>query len=202
MVDDPTIDELTALLADLRSGSPDAVTRVHGLTVDLLEAIARGIVGDNATAQDVVQEVFLRLIASRQRLRATDGRELRAWLVTVTRNACRDELRRRSRHHEDPVADVPETPDPDQDPASAADQFNEDLRAGLARLPEPQRAVLVLRHVAGLDGRELGRALGRSRGAAYALLARAERSLRSTLAEPSNPDVASRHQSEGLGDPA
>lgn len=175
---DPTLAELDDLVAGLRSGDPRAFHRCYQLTADLLASIALGMLGDPHDAEDTVQDAFLALTRRAAQI-SGDGRSVRAWLVTAVRNAAIDRLRARGRRRERPVADLPERRDPDGLPADLG--LDPPLARALERLTDRQRTALLLRHVAGMSGDEIAEILGGNRDAIYALIARAERSLRRHL---------------------
>ena len=93
---DPHADLLADLLADLATGGPPArqawsvLVRRHS---HRLYAIARSFALDAATAEDLVQTAWLRLLERPGQLR--DPTALPAWLATVVRNEARNRLTRR-----------------------------------------------------------------------------------------------------------
>jgi RNA polymerase sigma-70 factor (ECF subfamily) len=118
------------------------------------------LVGTMADAQDVAQEVFLRLF---QNLGRIEGEPL-PWLYRVTLNVCRDQLRRRKRRPEGET---------DRDWADTApgphrilelDERRRLLMAALERLPDRERAAIVLRDIEGLSTREVAEILGVEEG--------------------------------------
>lgn len=160
---------------------PEAATRLsfeqafaahHRLVYRYAAALTR----DRGLAEDVAQEVFVRLyqnLDSAQR----DGL-LRAWLLRVTANTSRNLLRGRGRarsRHESFAAHslrVSEAESPDgalQRQAEIAD-----VRRALARLKEPLRSCLLLRNE-GLSYKEIAAALEVNQGSVGGLLARARR---------------------------
>lgn len=147
---------------------------LHGLTYRVL--------ADRAEAEDVLQEAFLRLASSASVLARPDG-EVGAWLRRVCLNLAFNRLRDR-RRADDRVARLgasASTPGSDEgSPASAAVRREERaaVRAALARLPERQRACLLLRH-SGYAYAEIAATLGIATGSVGVLLARAERAFRS-----------------------
>jgi len=175
---EPTTDEeLHRRLRDARDGEALAllITR-HG---PRLRALAWRMLGD-AEAEDVVQEVFLRLW---ERPEAWDPRKgrLQAWLVRLAANAAIDRLRRRRRREE---TELPETlPDEQAGPEDAALQNDlaARVRAAVQRLPERQRLALTLSHDLGHGNAEIADIMDISVEAVESLLARARRSLRRTL---------------------
>lgn len=151
--------------------------RIYGFLV--------GMVRDRATASDLFQETFLRVIAAMRKQRGSYDRQGRwlAWVMRIARNAALDHMRRRKKWQ-----DV-ETEDDDghsfwdrlEDEGHLADTrvFHADRRSWLEQcidqLPPEQKEVLLLRHetdltfreIAEMTGVSINTALGRMR---YALL--------------------------------
>ena len=116
-------------------------------------------------AQDATQEVFIRL---HRKIRQIDSsRGVSPWLYAVTVNACHDiaRTRQRSRLVAMPEGTV-EAPSAGSDPEGlyADRQREEQLRAILHRLPEKERAALLLREMEGLTTEEVARILGSTVG--------------------------------------
>jgi len=146
--------------------------------VDLVR-LAVLLVGDQASAEDVVQDVFARLQRNPGRL--TDLDKPVPYLRTAVVNGCRSVHRSRHRarllrvQHEPPVWS-----------AEAAALAGEDRRAVLAavaRLSGRQREVLVLRYYAGLADQEIAKALQVSRGTVSSTASRALGALARELRE-------------------
>ena len=122
---------------------------------------ARAVVRDSALAEDVTQEVFLRLYRN---LNATPGEELlRAWLLRVTLNVARNTLRGQSRsmirdneYHKDTTENcsLTEAPEEDYERRMAI----EEARRALAKIKEPMRSCLLLKQQ-GLSYREIATTL-------------------------------------------
>lgn len=145
------------------------------------------MLGDNAEAEDVAQDTFVRLY---RKLESWEGGEdgLSSWLHRVAVNLSIDRKRAPAR----PVSlveigDVAEPADLD----GPLDRKRH-VEAALAELPDRQRAALVLVHYQGLSGREAASALNISVEALESLLARARRTLRNTLA-PVRADLLGAH---------
>lgn len=178
---DPVLTELDDLVHGLRAGDATAFRRCYELTADMLASIAFGMLGDRHDAEDTVQDAFLALTRRAADLRG-DGRSVRAWLVRTVRNAAIDRLRARGRRRETPVDEIPERQDPQEFPDDLG-ALDPPLTRALAHLTEKQRTALLLRHVAGMSGHEIADVLGSDRDAVYALISRAERTLRRHLAD-------------------
>jgi RNA polymerase sigma-70 factor (ECF subfamily) len=137
------------------------------------------LVGEQATAEDLVGETFLRLYRARARYRAGAG--FTPWLFAIARNLALGELRRRG------VARRAEQRLGREIEPGAEEWKGEQLetrvrvRAALARLPEDQRAALVLKEFQGLSYQEIGQVLGCNEAAARARTYRARNTLREHL---------------------
>ena len=168
----------------VRSRSEEAFSAVYALTANSLASYANGMLRDRLAAEDTVQQAFLELARAAPNLRG-DGRSLRAWLYRSVRYSCLDEIRRRERRPEVVTDQVPDAGYHDEidlpDPA---------LQAMLLALTERQRSLLVLRHVVGLSGAQVAKAMGTNRTAVYAATARAERRLRQLLEGVESEHVA------------
>lgn len=186
----PDATRLDELLPGLRSGEPAAMAETYDLMAGQLLAFAHGLLADRATAEDVVQDVFLRLVRTGPRFRG-NGRSLLAWLYTTARRRCIDVHRRRSRRREHlagrdlDLANLAARPRPPADGHAPDLGPDPEVVAALAQLTELQRAAIVLRRVHGFEGDEVGELLGINREAVYALCARGERRLRALLSDRS-----------------
>src|SRR5450432_2065520 len=125
----------------------------------LVLVTALRLVGNMPDAQDVSQEVFLKLYRN---LRKVDGDRIASWLYRVTVNAVRD-LQRRKRP-EAPMEFAENLPAGGIDPQQAATEAErrQALKMSLRMLPEKERAALVLRDLEGLSTQEVARVLGSS----------------------------------------
>lgn len=163
---------------------PEALYRRHRARVARLCQL---LLLDPAEAQDVAQEVFVRLLRAREA--GTLPADWGPWLSRVAVNACRD--RRRGRwwrwwRERGLEVDVASLAGPDGTPESAA--LRAELRGAVWRafraLPARQREVFVLRHVEGCTTREVADALGLQPGSVKRHLFRAVHRLRGALGGP------------------
>jgi RNA polymerase sigma factor (sigma-70 family) len=135
---------------------------------------ARAMVRDNGLAEDVTQEVFLRLYRN---LEQTPGEELlRAWLLRVTMNVARNTLRGQGRQtaREDEYAKNAErdgwfTAAPEEDYERRAEI--DEARRALDKIKEPMRSCLLLKQQ-GLSYREIAETLSLNEGNVGSLVAR------------------------------
>jgi len=117
------------------------------------------IVGNMEDARDAAQEVFFRLYKYRGSLKP--DHELGPWLYRATVNVCFDMLRRRPRLA---LVDAPELADtsPTPDAVVHLEERRRMLHSALQRLPEKERAAVVLREIEGLETAEVAEILGSS----------------------------------------
>lgn len=130
---------------------------------------------DVALAEDVVQEVFLRLHRNLKAQRDGQDKEmLRAWLLRVTANVARNVLRSRSRAQARDESFVArqeyETILPESELVRQAEI--DQARRALAKLEEPMRSCLLLKHE-GLSYREIATALDLKESYVGSLITRA-----------------------------
>lgn len=157
-VDDPG--ESGGTLAAARSGDVAAFERLMRQYERLVLVTALRLAGNLPDAQDVSQEVFLKLYRNLGKLTCED--RVAAWLYRVTVNACHDLHRRRA--PEAPVEYAGQLAAGGEDPQQAltAGERNRALELSLRLLPEKERAALVLRDLEGLSTEDVARVLGSS----------------------------------------
>lgn len=140
------------------------------------------LLGDRRTAEDLVQETFLRVFTSGETYRPTAA--FRTWLFRIARNLTIDRFRRRSESAEvDAGGTLASQRDsgPSALELAEARQLGERLEAAIARLPVAQREVLLLSRFAGLSHEEVAQVTGSSPGAVRVALHRALGRLRTLL---------------------
>ncbi len=136
------------------------------------------LVRDRAAAEDLVQEVFVRMLKYRHTFR--DDAELAPWMWTLARHAATDAWRGRPRE----VAADEATPEPAAaEPHPLArlerEQEIERLSAALGRIPPEKRELLLLARFSELPYAEIGELLGVTVGAVKVRVHRALQDLRS-----------------------
>jgi len=150
--------ELVLLLRRAKAGDVAAVEEILLRHERLVFRTAHRLLGSVEDAQDASQEVFLRL---HQHLRCFDAeRAVAPWLYRVTVNVCWDIAGKRKK-------DVPlESVELAAPAEQAADYSREEMKRvvqmALRRLPEKERAALVLRDIEGLPTGEVARVMGSS----------------------------------------
>ncbi len=182
---DPDVGLMEAF-RDGDGGAFDALfRRWAGPMLRYLERMVR----DAATAEELVQETFLRVFRARERYQPEA--RFSTWLYTIATNLALNELRRprrRSVHRsagesDDEGAAPPlESGEPRADDVAHARQLGAAVQRELAALPERQRAALLLSAVDGTSYAEIAVALGVTEKAVKALVHRARATLAARLA--------------------
>ena len=171
------------LLSLAKTGDLDAFEQIVTLHESRVFALALRLTGSVEDAKDATQETFIRL--HRKIDQIDSGRSVGPWLYTVTVNACRDIGRERQRSRLVPMDDWassrPATPDANPEGLYADQQREEQLRTVLRRLPEKERAALLLREMEGLSTEEVARILGSSEATVRSQVCSARIKLRKLL---------------------
>lgn len=166
-------------LAAAGDGDADAFRSLVVENTPSALATARRIVRDDAEAEDIAQEAFLRLWRAASDLSVGDG-GIRPWLTRVVVNLAIDRLRAGWRL--DVTDDPPEVEVAPVQEQSLVDQDTSlQVREALRTLPERQQLALTLFHFEGLNQREVADALEITEEALESLLARGRRGLKQRL---------------------
>jgi RNA polymerase sigma-70 factor, ECF subfamily len=167
---------LANAIARAKQGDMDALHFLYVSYADDVYGFVNSIVRDSHAAEDVTQNIFGKLMTAIQRY---EQREVpfAAWILRVARNAALDHMRAR---RQIPVEEVRVD---DEGHEQTGFERSQCLRAALERLPEDQREVLVLRHVAGLTPGEIAKRLGKTEGSIHGLHHRGRGALQAALRE-------------------
>jgi RNA polymerase sigma factor (sigma-70 family) len=169
------------LVARVLSGDRDAFASVYDRYADRLYDFAHSMLRNREDASDAVADAFVTFAEKLQQLRDPD--RLRPWLYAIVRSQCLHRIKARGRityGGDESMAEMADTglaPD-DQVAASALQRLVWDAAAGLA---ERDRSLLDLHLRQGLDGAELGEAMGVSASNAYVMMNRLRGQLERSL---------------------
>jgi RNA polymerase sigma-70 factor (ECF subfamily) len=182
-----------ALMLRVQAGDQAAFQELFAKFAPRVLQYARRLVGSEARAEEVTQDVFVQVF--RFRLRYRPDARFTTWLFTIVTNLCLNELRRPERRlrvdiwdrrDDEPDREGPPLPDPraiDPEAGAATRELARALETAIGELPPKQRAALLLSRMDGLAYRDVGDALGCSEGAVKALLFRATHTLKARLRE-------------------
>jgi RNA polymerase sigma factor (sigma-70 family) len=158
----------------------DEVVERHS---DRVYRLAYRLTGDRHDAEDLTQEVFVRVFRSLDTY--TPG-TFEGWLHRITTNLFLDQARRRQRIRFDALSDeragTLRSPTPAPDVAVADRLFDDDVEQALAALPPEFRAAVVLCDVEGLSYEEIADILGAKLGTVRSRIHRGRAMLRRALA--------------------
>ncbi len=158
------------LLNRLQKGEFEAVEELYSRYSRMAFALALRILNDAETAEDVVQEVFVRVWRQPGSYDATRGR-FPTWLMSVTHNLCIDQVRKRKR--ENLSFDQEESQEKlnflAQNAASLEEEIwanikRDSVRKALDQLPKEQKHLLELAYFGGYTQNEIAKATGQPLG--------------------------------------
>jgi len=153
----------------------EQIVRKHG---DMVLRLAVSHVGNRTDAEDVFQEVFIRLVRSIDKIQDED--HLRNWLIRVTINRSRSVFSSAPRKRELPVEELPEIVEESLDTAAPTPATD-----AMQRLPEKYRTPLHLFYFEELPISDIARILESSEGTVKSQLSRGRQMLRESLGEMS-----------------
>ncbi len=182
-----------ALLAALQRGDRHALAELVERHQSVLLGHARALLGDRGRHEDVVQEVYLRLLERPPQVPPdkygdadAERAHLLAWLHTVTRNCCMDSLRSESRRRarEGSAASQDIARPSHSGGAHVVEQRDtrEAVERGLAKLPQDQREVLVLRLLGERSYKDIAQITGKKIGTVGWLISEGLKALAGELA--------------------
>jgi RNA polymerase sigma-70 factor (ECF subfamily) len=173
-------DEDAALMLAFCAGDGSAFDALFGRWAAPLLRYLERLLRDAAGAEELVQEVFLRVHGARERYQPQA--RFSTWLYRIATNLALNELRRPRRRElhaslEEPGGPVLSSEGPAAEDALDARRLSARVDLELAQLPERQRAALCLTAIEGLSYAEVAVALEISESAVKALVHRARTAL-------------------------
>ncbi|GEM_PF-997262 len=182
------------LAGQARSGDRKALEALYERHKGPLLGFLTRTLGQKPPAEDVFQEVWMKVISGIGRFDSEKGR-FKAWLFRIGANAAVDRIRREGLR-KGPELDVPvsdrdidgprridriESPEPDPARAGESHLLGAALDQALSGLPPFQRAAILLRHQQGMTTREVSETLGIPEGTVKSMIHRGFRTLRRNL---------------------
>ncbi len=173
-------------------GDPEAFEEVYERFGALIYGIARRMSGDATLAEDLSQEILIRVFRHLGSFRGKSS--LKTWIYRIAINSCRSRLGRRARRGRSWVDIEDDTFDAMPAPTEATDarlirrEASEVLEAALSRLPVAFREAVVLRDIHDLPYEEIAKILGVRIGTVRSRIARGRDRLRLAVAA-NDPEV-------------
>ena len=149
------------LMRQIRERRPEALSTLYNLHSTLVYSVAMRVLRDRAGAEDVTQEVFLKLWQQPDSFAEQRG-SLCGWLVVVTRNRCIDRIRG-SRQFEN-VDDLQLSNNIDMGAEAEREMMLEKVRAVLETMPFDQRQAMDMAYFEGRTHTEIAQQTGQPLG--------------------------------------
>ena len=143
--------------------------------------LALHMMGTREDAEDTAQEAFLSAFRA---IKGFRGGSFKAWLLSITANACRDQLRTRQRKGTVPLDSLllePESTAESPEDYAQRRELGRFITEGLASLPKDQRLVVILADIQGLSYEEVSQVTGSPLGTVRSRLSRGRAHLRDFL---------------------
>lgn len=168
-----------ALAVQLRDGDGEAFAVLAQRYGGKLAGFGGKILGSQSLAEDMVQDVFVKLW-QRPLLYDPDKARFRTWVHRVVMNRCLDQKRRKQGEALDEIAE-PAAPQAAQDEAMIASDRDGAVHQAILQLPARQRAALALCYLDDLSNKEAALIMDVNIKALESLLTRARANLRDAL---------------------
>ena len=185
----------SAIIAQCLGGDRKAYAVLVERYKDLVHDLVYRMTGDAVRAEDIAQEAFVKAYLSLRDFRGES--RFSTWLCRIAMNRCKDMLRKARREvlmpgGPDGETQFPDSVDEGETPAATLERREREamLHRALARLPTKYREAVVLRHMEGLDFKDVGSVLGIAAGAAKVRTFRGREMLRRLLAHEGFRDDA------------
>ncbi|CAM4475650.1 RNA polymerase sigma factor [Paenibacillus typhae] len=147
------------LMQQIRQKDPDALEKLYDRYEQMVYSFAYRIVKDSMAAEEVMQELFMRIWKNPEQYDSAKGK-LSTWMFTVTRNIAIDQLRKKSTRPPQQSADAEELQQLRDTGAMTEDMVEmllagEQVREALQELSRDQQQVMDLIYYQGLTQQEV-----------------------------------------------
>jgi RNA polymerase sigma-70 factor, ECF subfamily len=168
-------------MARVREGDMEAFRRLVETHQARVVGTISKMLGSDAEAEDLAQQVFIRVWRSAPRYQPTA--KFTTWLFRITRNLVFNELRRK-RHFVDQADEMPEPAerrDQEPDQVLMEGELQSAIQEAINRLPESQRLAIILRRYEEMSYEEIATVMDTTVPAVKSILFRARAELRERL---------------------
>lgn len=171
------------VLEGVRRRDPKALARFFDVSFPYVYNLAYRLLGNKDAAEDVAQDVYLKVYRAADRLRV--DRSAKPWVTAIAYNACRDAARRATTQRaatEAVTVESERTPGPDTPEEALIRRERERwLDVALGELDEQSRAVVILHDFCGVAHDAIADMLGATHDAVRKRYSRALRSMAETI---------------------
>jgi RNA polymerase sigma factor (sigma-70 family) len=146
-----------------------------------LYRLAKRLLDDADDAEDIVQEVFIKMWNRREKL--DEYKSVEALAVVTTRNLCLDKLKAKKYPVENIDNLKSDIPDAESEADLRSEQKNlaEKIKLIIATLPEQMKTIMQLRDIEGYDFEEIAEIMGMNQNAVRVSLSRARQKVREII---------------------
>ena len=169
------------LIAQAKSGDHGAFAEIYRIHVGRVYGICLRIVGDRSRAEEVTQQVFIRLWMKLASFRGESS--FGSWLHRLALNVALNELKA-SASSQIYGSSLDDLPIKSASQRSCSRETQMDLEKAIAALPAGARVVFVLHEIEGFNHKDIADKLGLANGTCKAQLSRARKLLREALKRP------------------
>ncbi len=174
---DAEVKQINNLISGVADGDEKSLCELYTLCYKGLFSVAKNITRERAAAEDVIQDVFVKVVRSAKSFKKKDNGY--GWLCVITRNTALSYIKKNSLNSFDDIDECFALFDPDTCPEKTDERL--EIRSALENLSPPERKLLYLKYYCDMTVREIAAATGAKKStAAYGIL-RAEEKLKEFL---------------------
>jgi RNA polymerase sigma-70 factor (ECF subfamily) len=169
------------LIEEAKSGNHRAFAEIYRIHVGRVYGICLRLLGDRSRAEEVTQQVFIRLWTKLASFRGESS--FGSWLFRIALNVALSELKA-SASMQFQVSSLDDLPIKSVSQESCSQETRMDIENAIAALPMGARVIFVLHEIEGLNHKDIAEKLGLANGTCKAQLSRARKLLREALKRP------------------
>lgn len=170
-------DSIVGLVNRCQDGDTDAMERIYIAYKSSLLNLAYRFTGDSSMAEDLFQEIFIKIFINIKKLRSPGA--FNSWLYRIAVNTCMSYTRKKGKAREVPLKEN-EIEKPG-DSENSGSQVRHQLARAVKELPPRQKAVFLLHDVEGFTHSEIAGIMRSSEGTAKSQLFKARMKIRNFL---------------------
>ncbi len=160
------IEDETTLIQQCQSGHKESFDLLYHKYHKMVFHIAQEMMGREQDTEDIVQEVFMRVLTRINQFRYEAS--FSSWLSSIAVNVCKDKLRSKKRYPEDPLDKIREheiytkRASLNQEEELIMNELLEDVQEKISHLKKEHQKLIVLRYMDGLSYEKMAQLLGYS----------------------------------------
>lgn len=168
---------VNTLIVNVAKGDEKSLTELYMLCFKGLFSVAKNITRERGGAEDVIQEVFIKVVQSAKTFRKKDNGY--GWLCTITRNTALSYVKKNNPNKFSDIDECYALFDPDSAPEKRDERL--EIKAALDSLSPPERKLLYLKYYCDMTVREIAAAENMKKSTVDYGILRAEEKLKKYL---------------------